>query len=77
MYEELFAQLADDQQKAVIRYMQELLAVEKLPEPMRELMRLRTLHGLKWEEIAERTHYTVRQCFKYRKKAIEIMKGRA
>lgn len=69
--------LTTEEQAAVTRYTRELVAIRSLPPPMRRIMQLRRVRGLKWEEISELTFYSVRQCQYYRKKAEKIIKARA
>lgn len=69
--------LTPEEQSAVTRYAREPVAIRSLPPPMREIMQLRRVRGLKWEEIAKLTYYSTRQCYKYRQKAEKIIKARA
>ena len=68
--------LTTEEQAAVTRYTRGLVAIRSLPPPMRRIMQLRWMHGLKWEEISELTFYSVRQCQHYRKKAEKIIKAK-
>ena len=40
--------LTPEEQSAVTRYARELVAIRSLPPPMREIMQLRRVRGLKW-----------------------------
>lgn len=41
-----------------------LIKIAKLPEPAATVARLRLIDGLSMQEIAQRTNYTVRWCYK-------------
>lgn len=86
--DKLWNSLTEEQRTHVVEYSRRLIdgsapaletlqKVERLPEPMRGVMRLRLLYGLKWEEVAARSHYTERWCQTLRKKAESMMQGMA
>lgn len=45
--------------------------IARLPEQQAVIMRLRYVEGLKWEQVAQKTHYSCRHCTKIHAAAIE------
>ena len=86
--DKLWNSLTEEQRTHVVEYSRRLIdgsapaletlqKVERLPEPMCGVMRLHLLYGLKWEEVAARSHYSERWCQALGKKAKSIMQGMA
>lgn len=73
----LIDMLAEEELEALNRYAQEIIKINALQEPMRQIMRLRRIDGLKWEEVADRTYYTLRRVAHYAQRARKIIGDKA
>lgn len=47
--------------------------IKRLPEPDQSIMRLRYISGMKWEDVAETTHYEISWAYRIGKRALGIM----
>ena len=48
-------------------------AIESLPARERNLMRMHYIDGVSWEEVAQRTCYCLRQVYRIRRQALEML----
>ncbi len=68
------AEIEADTQR-LFHIMQDVEAViEMLPQKEKEVLRLRYINGLKWEQIAEKLKYTDRNVYLLHKAALDRIK---
>ena len=69
--------LLEERSNRVIELEQELGDIDSwldsLPEQQAKVMRLRYVEGMKWETVAEKTHYSEKHVFKIRDAALDNM----
>lgn len=71
---DMAAEIEADTQR-LFRIMQDVEAViELLPQKEKEVLRLRYINGLKWEQIAEKLKYTDRNVYLLHKAALDRIK---
>lgn len=87
--QQLFDQLGDNEQKAAVKFMELLtsrnpadkeragliVSASKLQDPMRRIMLLRLIDGLRWSEIARKEGYSERQIYNIRRQALALLRA--
>ncbi len=47
--------------------------IKRLPEPDQSVIRLRYISGMKWEDVAEATHYEISWAYRIGRRAIDML----